>query len=152
MRATIPALLLLTACARTPEAATTIPSQSTTEAPPTTTTSTTTTTVQTTTTYLVQPSEDDLTSYVLLAAISLADGPFSADSIGSESWAAMLRNGVVAACDVFAKQGTIEEAVGAALRATPVASVAVDNYPVETFSLVLTLVKKAALLLSLGSP
>ena len=146
-------VLLLAACAETSDttASTTAPSSTTTTALPSTTTTrpTTTTTVRATTTttnYLVVPSEDERLSYLLIAAVVHGDGPFSADEMGLDEWGVMLRDGAIAACHVFAADGTLDEAIAAAMSRTPVANVSPDNYedPAKTFSIAATLLRSGA--------
>lgn len=75
-----------------------------------------------------------------LQAAAANGGRFTSSTMGPDAWAAMLRDGAVAACEVFVEDGSLAEAIAAAIAQTPVADAPVTAYRGDEFGLASTLV------------
>lgn len=136
--------LLVASCTASPGSSTARPDSTTTSTPTTTmaatigTTTTSLTATTTTVSPIVEPSGDVLARY--LQAATANGGRFTSSTMGPDAWAAMLRNGAVAACEVFVEDGPLPDAIAAAIAQTPVADVPVTEYRGDEFGLASTLV------------
>lgn len=107
----------------------------TTSAPTTTTTAPTTTTTTLPAFEPRKPTERENASYLLLAAISLKDTPYSLAEMSTSDGAAMLHDGGVGVCRALFAGETLAQALFDGLQETPAAGIPADQLSSDEFSL-----------------